>query len=348
MEQFLAGVSGPAHVPEAGPAGVPPASAIHRGPMGEDRSHEKIPQTRNSKSLEQMMSLKPGDDERTEISKKVSWILRHGARKVGVEIDSEGWVLLANLVRSDILRGVAGEKLFEIIMESNEQKVRYEVKDTECGKAIRAVAKHTIGGMSGGWRPPRRDRDRERDALPSFEQQLQEGFRPVYHGGRVVAMVREGETVRPGRRSEGKAKGKGRGRGEGDGGEGGKGWRRPGEDSGSDGRLRWRAQSGQEAIVRATKYMESEQVGSIAPGAIVMQTGDEEVMQHGIVRMPVEYYSEAADVIIRGWVTRTAEAANGPVFFRPAGGKGPGGRGKGACKGKGRPYESELPLEDRL
>ena len=27
--------------------------------------------------------LKPGDDERTEISKKISWILRHGAKKVG-------------------------------------------------------------------------------------------------------------------------------------------------------------------------------------------------------------------------------------------------------------------------
>ena len=27
--------------------------------------------------------LKPGDDERTEISKKSSWILRHGAKKVG-------------------------------------------------------------------------------------------------------------------------------------------------------------------------------------------------------------------------------------------------------------------------
>ena len=32
--------------------------------------------------------LKPGDDERTEISKKISWILRHGAKKVG----ELGWV----------------------------------------------------------------------------------------------------------------------------------------------------------------------------------------------------------------------------------------------------------------
>ncbi len=29
----------------------------------------------------QTARLKPGDDERTEISKKISWILRHGAKK---------------------------------------------------------------------------------------------------------------------------------------------------------------------------------------------------------------------------------------------------------------------------
>eukprot|EP00434_Breviolum_minutum_P016229 symbB.v1.2.014301.t1/scaffold1034.1/size142864/14 len=35
-------------------------------------------QVKAQRTLEQQMSLKPGDDERTEISKKISWILRHG------------------------------------------------------------------------------------------------------------------------------------------------------------------------------------------------------------------------------------------------------------------------------
>lgn len=42
-------------------------------------------QARAPRTLEQQMSLKPGDDERTEISKKISWILRHGAKKASLE-----------------------------------------------------------------------------------------------------------------------------------------------------------------------------------------------------------------------------------------------------------------------
>ena len=72
-------------------------------------------QSRAPRTLEQQMSLKPGDDERTEISKKISWILRHGAKKaqslcesglqkyseVNVNIDETGWVNVNDLLSSD-------------------------------------------------------------------------------------------------------------------------------------------------------------------------------------------------------------------------------------------------------
>ncbi|CAK0896435.1 unnamed protein product [Prorocentrum cordatum] len=116
---------------------------------------------RNNRTLEQMMSLKDGDDERTQISKKVSWILRHGAKRVNIEIDDDGWVSVENLLGSAILEGVDDTKLMGMINESNIQKPRYEVRDTENGKCVRAVAKHTIQGMAtsankGGDRPDRR------------------------------------------------------------------------------------------------------------------------------------------------------------------------------------------------
>jgi len=428
------------------------------GDVGEAESEKPV---RSGKTLEQMMSLKPGDDERTEVSKKISWILRHGAKKVGVEMDAEGWVNIAHLLATEVLVGTTEQKLIEMINASNAQKSRYELKDGDGGMAIRAVGKHTIGGMAAnvardrrksdrpqeggeegigegagdhrgdsavaseqGWRPERpprgtredhdrdayrdrdyrdrdyrdrdyRDRDyhdrdyRNRDGEPSFEQQMREGFRPVYQGGRAVAMVRDRETVLPGKRMEGKGKGKddgeggkgkgkweGKGEGKGKGsddygdgrskgkGKGTDGWNRKGADDTMVSKPRWMAQQGQDAIVRKGEAMESDEVGRITPGQVVVQTGPEKISPHGIIRMPIERYCDG-DGIIRGWVTRTAEAANGPVFFKPCGkdgggkgrdmtGRGSGGKGwpskgKGgglgygytdSGKGKGRPYDN--------
>jgi len=116
------------------------------------------------KTFEQMMSLKPDDDEQTRVSKKVSWILRHGARKAKVEIDADGWVRLDVLLATDILDGVPLEKLLGVVQESNVQKTRYELKDMEDGgQAIRAVGKHTMGGLAGG-------QPRERRRRPDAEE----------------------------------------------------------------------------------------------------------------------------------------------------------------------------------
>jgi len=489
----------------ADPATGEPSSGAAAGD-GDGAGDEKVDEgedrpARSGKTLEQMMSLKPGDDERTVISKKLSWILRHGARKVNITFDPEGWVQIEDLVNSDIMKGVTEERLMEVIYESNKQKARYELKENdedEVPRAIRAVNKQTISGMVGAEAREQRRRERQvrtdrpergergergeraefaesfveepsgpsassrmgpspweynergqrgdyndrgqqgnrrgapggvREDGPTFEQQLRDGFQPVYQGNQIVAMVKQGQTVKPGRREQGdtgrrhKGEGKGdwKGDGKGDGrGEGrsdrhkGKGDSRLDDDMMSDNRRgkgfgkggqkghsygsnhyddpnaglpaffttgitqnpgrgvdlysaiggdrprnggygseppRWQVCTDneliKEAIVRATEQMESEAIASLTPGAIVTQTGKERVMPpHGIIRMPVE-----TETGLRGWVTRTAEAANGPVFFRQLfhdndrhaakgydeggrhGGKGKGGKGKGGGKG---------------
>lgn len=287
------------------------------------------PPARHPRKMEQRMSLSPQDDERTAVSKKVSWILRHGAQKSGVEMNPEGWVMLEHLAGCEILEGVAVNKLLRIIVESNQQKRRYELREEPGGTlAIRAVGKHTIGDVAvaaapkrrgrGGGRHPQADRNDRSVAYEdphdppamkeglTMEEQLQAGFKPVYRGSQVVAMLRDGVTVRPGRR----------------GGHPGGARAQPRHPSNvdrhGDDRPRWCVQSGQELIVRATASTDSIALATICSGAVVVQTDNEVVAQHGIVRMPIEYHGGPIDSApVSGWVTRTAEAASGPVFLRP-------------------------------
>jgi len=280
------------------------------------------------------MSLSPQDDERTAVSKKVSWILRHGAQKSGVEMNPEGWVMLEHLAGCEILEGVAVNKLLRIIVESNQQKRRYEMREEPGGTlAVRAVGKHTIGdvavatapkrkGKGGGGRQPQADRQEGF----SFEEQLQAGFKPVYRGSQVVAMLKDGITVRPGRHAgqHGGQPGSSLNVSRSTGNTSNKPGSAPAqprhlseEDRQGDNRPRWCVQNGLDLIVRATTSTESMALATICSGAVVVQTGEEVVAEHGIVRMPIEYHGGPIESVpVSGWVTRTAEAANGPVFLR--------------------------------
>lgn len=388
--------------------------------------------SRKDRTLEQMMSLKPGDDERTQISKKVSWILRHGAKKVNIDIDDDGWVSVENLLGSEILQGVEESRLMDMINESNIQKPRYEVRQTDNGKCVRAVAKHTIQGMTtstnkggdrrrpgkggggrgedqydgrggdrepGGWRaarPPNppgagaTHQSSEAAEAPkemTYEQQLQEGYTPVFQGQQVLAMIRGEETASAGKKgyadkgkgrggpgdakgkfegySDGKAFGRGKpswpddqfsgggypsdeGYGYQDNGKGFKGKSKDskgcgygyGKDSkgcgGGSVPCKWVCQRGQDAIVRATQNIESAMVGAVHPGQVVTQTGEEVKAAHGIMRMPVEFVSDETGQRMSGWVTRTAEAASGPIYFRPVanGGKSAAPSAPAAAQGR--------------
>mmetsp|Transcript_22156 Transcript_22156/g.40755 ORF Transcript_22156/g.40755 Transcript_22156/m.40755 type:complete len:495 (-) Transcript_22156:104-1588(-) len=338
----------------------------------------------HKKAIEQMIALKPSDDERTVISKKVSWVLRHGAKKAGIEIDADGWVKLQDLVNWELLAQVPVERLESVIMESNEQKARYEFKDGEDGKYIRAVNKSARvkeakdrserhrrdgdGPSKGEWQGSYEERERyephERPGVMSYQDQLQAGYQPLLQdGGRVVAMVKNGISIRPGK---GAPKGEGKGgdgkseayssyssgyyrQYEGEKGDGKGGYRnrdrysRPDRVDRDDGyggdarrqepyhsRQKWRAVAGQDVIVRAGVEVESDKVGQLQPSSLVIQVGEEQVLENGIVRIEVETLEPAGS--LRGWVTRTAEAAGGPIFFKPergTRGQGKGGRGKG-------------------
>merc|ERR1740116_232409 len=81
------------------------------------------------RTLELIKSLEADDDERTAISKKISWILRHGAAKVNIKADDEGWIKVSDLLETEILEDVTKETLMAVIVDSNAQKLRYKLKD---------------------------------------------------------------------------------------------------------------------------------------------------------------------------------------------------------------------------
>lgn len=103
----------------------------------------KTKKPKDSNVLGHLASLKPDDYERIEISKKISWILRHGAwgSRCNVKISDDGWVLLADLRTADSLKGVSLSRLQDVIAESNKQKYRYEIRETKDGTLIRASGK---------------------------------------------------------------------------------------------------------------------------------------------------------------------------------------------------------------
>jgi len=102
-------------------------------------------------------SLDPSDDERTALSKKISWILRHGASKkqVEVKIDDDGWVNVADLVGVEVLGTITEQNLMKVIIDSNGQKLRYEVKEDKKAKAmyVRAYSKDKRRSLENGSAP---------------------------------------------------------------------------------------------------------------------------------------------------------------------------------------------------
>ncbi|WNG29605.1 RNA 2'-phosphotransferase [Cystobacter fuscus] len=99
-------------------------------------------------------------------SKKLSWLLRHGAREMGLVMDSAGFALIGEVLR---MTGLSREELDEVVAENN--KSRYEVR----GKQVRAVQGHSLEGTPV--------------TLDGLERSWDEvlGDEPLYHGTSVVA-----------------------------------------------------------------------------------------------------------------------------------------------------------------
>ena len=114
-------------------------------------------------------------DERTivQASKKLSWLLRHGAHEAGVALDSEGWAEIAAVLSATRL----SRALFDAAVAQNNKK-RFEVE----GSRVRACQGHSAGVVS-------------RDAVESSWTELAEADGTVWHGTSlevIEVIAREG------------------------------------------------------------------------------------------------------------------------------------------------------------
>ena len=120
-------------------------------------------------------------NESTGASKKLSWLLRHGATEAGLEMDAAGWADVEEVRRA---LHMSRETLEAAVRDNT--KARLEVR----GKRIRACQGHSLAGMpvtqealEASWEPVTSDA-------------------PVWHGTRIAALAgiaREG--ILPGART---------------------------------------------------------------------------------------------------------------------------------------------------
>jgi len=135
---------------------------------------DKERQAIKQRSLRLIKSLDPEDDERTTISKKISWILRQGAKVAGVAQDSEGWVVVTDLLNAEILSGFDMNIINKVIIDSNSRKLRYELKETPHGTMVRAYTKEerrerqAASGSIGAMPDERAITGQLRDSAPAY------------------------------------------------------------------------------------------------------------------------------------------------------------------------------------
>lgn len=81
------------------------------------------------------------EKQRNEISKFLSYVLRHEPHAIGLQLDPEGWGQIDSLILGAAKEGhVLDRELIEIIVESSEKK-RFALSDD--GQKIRAVQGHS-------------------------------------------------------------------------------------------------------------------------------------------------------------------------------------------------------------
>lgn len=108
-------------------------------------------------------------DERTivQASKKLSWLLRHGAAEAGVALDSEGWADISAVLSA--LRLPRAQ--FDAAVAQNNKK-RFEVD----GDRVRACQGHSAGVVS-------------RDAVESSWVELSQTEGTIWHGTSLDAIA---------------------------------------------------------------------------------------------------------------------------------------------------------------
>lgn len=115
-------------------------------------------------------------------SKKLSWLLRHGAREAGLPMDAEGFAPIEQVLR---LTGMTRAELDAVVADNN--KARFQLRNGE----IRAVQGHSLGGLPVTLEALER----------SWEEVLEDA--PIYHGTSVAAArsILAGEGIHPAART---------------------------------------------------------------------------------------------------------------------------------------------------
>lgn len=82
----------------------------------------------------------------TELSKFMSYVLRHSPESIGIALDSEGWVPISELIEAAVLSGRAvTEEAIRQVVETSEKK-RFTISDD--GLRIRAAQGHTTASVA--------------------------------------------------------------------------------------------------------------------------------------------------------------------------------------------------------
>lgn len=105
------------------------------------------------------MRLRENDDEKTVLSKKLSYVLRHGAKQLDLEMTDTGFVPVNALLEiKDIFGSITMKDFMQFVMTSNMDKQRYEVVVKDYELLIRATGKHSVQVQGLEPKPPKPDR----------------------------------------------------------------------------------------------------------------------------------------------------------------------------------------------
>jgi len=90
--------------------------------------HAKVISGFSNTVLDNLKSIKEGESEHITMSKKLSWILRKRVCSSNIDMDSEGWVRLRDLVKLKFLSCPSTTKFLEVVKSANSHRLRYQLK----------------------------------------------------------------------------------------------------------------------------------------------------------------------------------------------------------------------------
>lgn len=122
-----------------------------KGGKSDGAPKSSAPPMSKKRMLDKMtsLSLNADDDERTQMSKKISWVLRQGQSGI---CEPHAWAKVEDLLSLPVFDGMGLDKLMAVVAESNQQKLRYETRNGNT--EIRAIPKNERKAQEGSVKKP--------------------------------------------------------------------------------------------------------------------------------------------------------------------------------------------------